>query len=153
MKSDGKAGINFGVALYNRLIMQIAWFVFAGYAAFGQAPEPKPTFEVASVKPAGPLPNGGGRSGSGTPLGMRGGPGTPTPGQINYTYVTLKQVLLAAYGVKNYQISGPAWLDEERAIIYLTFQAFGSILETWKRQTLSGTRLSGSPSLNIAVSS
>jgi uncharacterized protein (TIGR03435 family) len=83
-------------------------------AVSGQAPSPDPgaplTFEVASVKPAAPLPTGGGRGG----VGMRGGPGTATPGQINYTYVPLKQILIAAYGVKAYQLTGPAWLDSER---------------------------------------
>jgi uncharacterized protein (TIGR03435 family) len=45
---------------------------------------------------------------------MRGGPGTPDPGQITYNNVTVKNVLMNAYGVKGFQISGPGWLDSER---------------------------------------
>ena len=44
----------------------------------------------------------------------RGGPGTPDPGQITWTYATLKRLIMTAYDVKNYQVSGPAWLDIER---------------------------------------
>jgi uncharacterized protein (TIGR03435 family) len=44
----------------------------------------------------------------------RGGPGTPDPGQITWTYARFKDLLMAAYDVKAYQITGPAWLDMER---------------------------------------
>ena len=69
-----------------------------------------PTFEVASVKVSPPpMP--------GTPVfygPARGGPGTPDPGQITWTNATLKGVLTIAYDVKDYQISGPGWLNTER---------------------------------------
>ncbi len=65
-------------------------------------------FEVASIKPA--LPQGGGRF----MVMMRGGPGTPDPGQLTYANVSLRNILMNAYGVKTYQISGPGWLDTER---------------------------------------
>ncbi len=65
-------------------------------------------FDVATVKPAEPSPSGMIR------IGMNGGPGTPDPGRLTYTNVALKQVLTAAFGVKEYQITGPAWLDSER---------------------------------------
>ena len=45
---------------------------------------------------------------------MSGGPGTPDPGQLTYTNVSLKNVLINAYDVNDYQISGPTWLDRER---------------------------------------
>src|ERR1035438_637147 len=45
---------------------------------------------------------------------MSGGPGTPDPGQLTYTNVSLKNVLTSAYDVKEYQINGPNWLDRER---------------------------------------
>jgi uncharacterized protein (TIGR03435 family) len=45
---------------------------------------------------------------------MAGGPGSPDPGQLNYSNVTLKNVLMSAYNVKGYQINGPSWLDNER---------------------------------------
>src|SRR5260370_19868003 len=76
-------------------------------SAFGQ-PKESPTFEAASIKPAAPL------SGMGMRVMMRGGPGSPDPGQITYSNVSLKNVVMTAYGVKGYQISGPKWLDSER---------------------------------------
>src|ERR1039457_5492305 len=45
---------------------------------------------------------------------MSGGPGTPDPGQLTYTNVSLKNILTNAYNVKGYQLSGPKWLDSER---------------------------------------
>lgn len=66
------------------------------------------TFDVASIKPAEPSPNGMIR------VEMNGGPGTPDPGRLNYRNVSLKSVLTAAFDVKDFQISGPAWLDSER---------------------------------------
>jgi uncharacterized protein (TIGR03435 family) len=81
--------------------------VFAWALAFGQTAE-SVAFEVASVKPSAP-PERGAFFGP-----ARGGPGTPDPGQITWTYATLKSLLMTAYDVKTYQISGPAWLDTER---------------------------------------
>jgi uncharacterized protein (TIGR03435 family) len=63
------------------------------------------TFEVASVKPA--------KSASGR-FTMNGGPGTGDPGRITYTNIMLRRILLSAYEVRNYQISGPDWLDSLR---------------------------------------
>ena len=77
-------------------------------AASAQTPEASPTFDVASVKPAAPMT--GGR----IMVRMAGGPGSPDPGQINYTNVAFKNLLMAAYNVKGYQISGPSWLESER---------------------------------------
>jgi uncharacterized protein (TIGR03435 family) len=63
-----------------------------------------PAFEAASVKPSASPSRGG----------MRGGPGTADPGRIAYTNVTLRAVLLRAYGVKTYQLAGPDWLGSAR---------------------------------------
>ena len=81
---------------------------FTSLAAFGQLSEENPTFEVASVKPSAPSPEGRIR------VGMRGGPGSPDPGQITYSNVSLKNIVQNAYNVKGYQISGPNWLDSQR---------------------------------------
>ena len=35
-------------------------------------------------------------------------------GRVNYTNVSLKNVLMRAYDVRSYQITGPSWLDTER---------------------------------------
>jgi uncharacterized protein (TIGR03435 family) len=63
------------------------------------------TFEVASVKSS---PSTGGR------FIMNGGPGSSDPDRIVYTNITLKRILLSAFDVRNYQISGPDFLDTLR---------------------------------------
>jgi uncharacterized protein (TIGR03435 family) len=79
-------------------------FLFAFASA--QVSDADVAFEVASVKPSGaPV--------IGAFIGSRGGPGTADPGQITYSRVTLKRLLTAAYGVKDYQIIGASWLDSE----------------------------------------
>lgn len=89
-------------------ILGAGLIISATCAAFGQTPEETPSFEVASVKPAAPQGMGMVR------VRASGGPGTPDPGQLNYENVSLKNILMNAYGVKGYQISGPKWLDSER---------------------------------------
>ena len=64
----------------------------------------KLAFDVASVKPGGPVVPG-----SGNP--MRGGPGTDDPGRITWTRVMLQDVFTRAYGVRDDQISAPAWIN------------------------------------------
>jgi uncharacterized protein (TIGR03435 family) len=76
---------------------------------FGQTGNLSPSFEVASIKPAAP-PSDPHRM----MVGMRGGPGTPDPGQITFSNVSLRNVLMQAYDVKDFQISGPSWLGSER---------------------------------------
>src|SRR5580704_2192961 len=85
-----------------------------------QAQTGSDTFEVASVKvaaqpagrggPGGPGGPGGGRGGR----GPNGGPGTNDPTRIVFQSGNPKSLLVYAYGVKSYQISGPAFLDSER---------------------------------------
>lgn len=85
------------------------WLVLMCAAVSGQAPPSlgaQPAFEVASVKPAAPQAANIARS--------AGGPGTSDPERFTFTNVTLKTMLMRAYVVKNYQISGPGWLDSER---------------------------------------
>ena len=91
-----------------RAIIGVCLALFTYCAALAQSPEGAPAFEVASVKPAAPPGAGPFR------FGMNGGPGTADPGQWTGKSVTLKNVLMTAYGVKQYQISGPSWLDSER---------------------------------------
>src|SRR6059036_511153 len=75
--------------------------VASGVFAFGQAQAP--VFEVASIKPAAPQTDGKMR------IAMGG-----VPGRVNFTNVSLKDVLQRAYGVKRPQITGPSWLDSDR---------------------------------------
>jgi uncharacterized protein (TIGR03435 family) len=75
------------------------------------APAAKLEFEVASVKPFAPNPNGS------FPLRTSGGPGTSDPERISYINLTFKSLVMAAYNVGSDLISGPAWLDSERYVI------------------------------------
>jgi uncharacterized protein (TIGR03435 family) len=85
-----------------RRIAQALLFLLPPIAAPQAVP---PEFEAASVKPVPP----------GTPYGgMRGGPGTSSPGQIVYSSTTLRAVTASAYGVQRFQIAGPPWFDKER---------------------------------------
>ncbi|MEP6962118.1 MAG: TIGR03435 family protein [Acidobacteriota bacterium] len=69
-----------------------------------------PEFDVASIKPfTRPAPN--------TPMMIgpaRGGPGSADPTHIVWNSASLKNVVMAAYDVKNFQVTGPDWLDSER---------------------------------------
>ena len=71
--------------------------------AFAQST--KLEFDAATVKPAAPL------TGRGTP---RGGPGPVDPERVNYTYVSMKNLLMAAYSLPINQIIGPDWIDSDR---------------------------------------
>lgn len=91
-----------------KLIAGFGLAVLAACAAFAQTTPDQLTFEVASVKPAAPPTDGR------MMVGMRGGPGTPDPGQVTFSNVTQRLLLSTAYGVQDFQISGPGWLDSER---------------------------------------
>jgi uncharacterized protein (TIGR03435 family) len=70
------------------------------------AQDAKLQFEVASVRPSGPVAAGtpqipGGR--------ITGGPGTNDPESIRYERVPFQQLIMAAYGVQRDQIKGPDW--------------------------------------------
>jgi len=92
-------------------------------AVQASAPQPasKPlTFDAASVKPRSEAAIAPGvrkkEAGAGPRVVDRpsGGPGTADPGRIHYPGVTLEFLLTTAYGVNNFQISGPNWLASER---------------------------------------
>jgi uncharacterized protein (TIGR03435 family) len=90
--------------------MRTALLVLTSFSAFSQ------TFDAASIKPF--VPENGNRMfffG-----GSRGGPGSSDPGRIDYPMVTVKNLLMTAYDVKDFQISGPAWLGTERFVIQAT---------------------------------
>jgi uncharacterized protein (TIGR03435 family) len=94
-----------------------ALLAFTSCVAFAQTPGATPAFEVATIKPAAPPETSMGRGGGmimGLRMGSRGGPGTSDPGQIAYSGMSMKILLVNAYGVKNYQVSGPSWMDMER---------------------------------------
>jgi uncharacterized protein (TIGR03435 family) len=70
---------------------------------FGQTPAAPPAFEVASVKPA-PPPT------PGMIKVQMGG----DPGMIDYKNVSLKTVIAWAYQMKEFQVSGPDWIETAR---------------------------------------
>jgi len=89
--------------------------LFFANSAGAQNDAPPTEFEVASIKPfVRPTPGAGRAMVFG---GRRGGPGNGDPGQIDWNGATVKNMIMTAYGVKNYQVSGPSWLDEDRYTI------------------------------------
>lgn len=68
--------------------------------AAGLATAQKPSFDVASVKPAAPQEMGR--------IMMRVG---GDPGMVDYKSVSLRLLLTRAFGVKDYQIVGPDWMS------------------------------------------
>ena len=92
-----------------RAILSVGSAVLISSAAFAQNPPEKPAFEVASIKPSEPPAAMGPRR-----IGAVGGPGTEDPGRVTYFGATLRMLLMNAYDVKRFQISGSAALDSER---------------------------------------
>lgn len=85
------------------LLLQQRWFGLAVLTTCLAAQ----TFDAASVKPA-------------TPRRGRFEEPTSDPGRIHYPAVTLQDVILRAYDLSPYQLSGPDWLDSERVDIDAT---------------------------------
>jgi uncharacterized protein (TIGR03435 family) len=75
--------------------------VLASCGLFGQTAAPPPAFEVASVKLAA----------AGERAGMTGGPGTSDPGLFRWSRVTLRNLIGKAYGLRDFQLLGPSFLD------------------------------------------
>ncbi len=69
-----------------------------------QPEDPALLFEVATVKPFVMPP----------PAEPMRAPAPTSPNRVSYRGMTLKMLISAAYGVKAYQVKGPAWLDSER---------------------------------------
>ena len=77
----------------------------------GRAQE-RPEFEAASVKPASPkVSSFGGSRLIELRLRLSGGPGTSNPGLVRCVSCTLSDLILKAYDIDEYQVSGPGWLD------------------------------------------
>jgi uncharacterized protein (TIGR03435 family) len=63
---------------------------------------PAPAFEVASVKPAPPP----GQNGISSSMNV-------SPGRLTCTNVTLRKLIVRAYSLKDYQVTGPDWINTE----------------------------------------
>jgi uncharacterized protein (TIGR03435 family) len=86
-----------------------AILVAVASALHGQPPGEKPSFEVASVKPA-PPPDGTPQ----TRVNVRGGPGTDSPGQFTCQNCGLALLVTQAYGLNRIRLSGPDWIYSTR---------------------------------------
>lgn len=84
-----------------RTIFLVGILALSSCAASAQTPAP--VFEVASIKPAAPPTDGR--------MMVRMG---NDPGRINYTNVSLRNVLMRAYNVKEPQIVAPDWMNADR---------------------------------------
>jgi uncharacterized protein (TIGR03435 family) len=60
-----------------------------------QSVEPRPSFEVVSIRPT-----------------QRPGPLRIDPGRISWAGVAVRSLITQAYDIASYQINGPTWLDE-----------------------------------------
>lgn len=74
-----------------------------------------PTFDVASVKIAGPETQ--------QPYNVTGGPGTSDPGRFHGPHMAMTAMLTKAFGVSSDQIQGPKWLRDFRAQTYYNIDA------------------------------
>jgi uncharacterized protein (TIGR03435 family) len=87
----------------------LATVTLAGWlsAAIAQTPAP-PAFEVASIKPAGPINPVDVAAGK-LHVGM-----TISAGRVDIASLTLTNLIGIAYNKKAYQIAGPSWMTTER---------------------------------------
>jgi uncharacterized protein (TIGR03435 family) len=90
--------------------MKLVLALLAAPLVFAQPPQ-RLEFEVASIRPA--VPNQG--NGAQTPASAQ-----LNPSQIRLTYLTMKDFIVRAYGVKAYQIIGPEWFTTDRYDITAT---------------------------------
>ena len=102
----------FNKPIFNKLMFHklTVPLVLTAMGAFAQT---KPSFEVATIKPAQPLDQAkmlaAIQSGGKMPIGA-----TIGSGRAEYLYLDLKSLLTYAYGVKPYQITGPDWMSTTR---------------------------------------
>ena len=85
-------------------------------SSFSQVLRQPLSFEAATVKrvnldDSAPTPFASAFAGMAS---MTGGPGTEDPERISYTNTNLKLVLLKAYQLERFQISGPDWINTDR---------------------------------------
>src|ERR1700677_403129 len=88
-----------------RVVLGTALSIFTVCAAFGQPAQPAPAFDVASVKANAASAGGEGRGRETV---------TPSPAGVTMMNVHLKSVIQWAYHLQAIQVSGPAWLDDNR---------------------------------------
>jgi uncharacterized protein (TIGR03435 family) len=92
-----------------RSLTSAALVAFSCGAAYGQAVDARPEFEVASVKPS--PPPGDGR---GMRVGWNGGPGTNDPGRFTTENLSLNNLMTLAYEIPDYRLTAPDWMQSAR---------------------------------------
>ncbi|HEY1759079.1 MAG TPA: TIGR03435 family protein [Bryobacteraceae bacterium] len=91
-------------------------FVMAGAVALGQSASP--AFEVASIKPH----EFGGAGGGGGRLGI-----SISGSLVTCSIMTLSRLIIEAYGVKAYQVSGgPTWASDSSTVFDIEARADGT---------------------------
>ena len=91
--------------------VRLSLLVLCAFGLPAQTAESPLNFEVASVRrTSGVLPDGRIVVGM---LPPTGGPGTNDPGRIRYPAISLKTLLLKAFNVRDGDLRGPSWLDDE----------------------------------------
>jgi uncharacterized protein (TIGR03435 family) len=86
--------------------------------AVAQAAASAPAFEVASVRQVAPADSQ--TSSPGRRVSTGAGAVTITSDRASYRNITLKSLLMKAYGLEPFQISGPAWIDSEHYDVLAT---------------------------------
>ncbi len=94
------------------MMKRIAVLIVCSLPVGALAAELKKTFEVASVKPS--APPGGSAGMVRMMMGSRFGPGTADPTRWACDNCPVSMLLTQAYNLKRFQITGPAWMDNER---------------------------------------
>ena len=93
-------------------------FLFGAIVFLASSQEILPSFEAVSVKPV-----DASRTRNRT---LRGGPGTNSPGRLS-GMASMKALLMLAYDIKAYQITGPAWMESERYEVDATLPAGATV--------------------------
>jgi bla regulator protein BlaR1 len=94
------------------LSRSIGLFIICVGMAFAQPREKSPTFETASVKPSDPA----------KPESFW----NMSPGRLTVRNMSLKSLVMAAYSVKQYQVTGgPKWVDSDRFDILAKLEGGG----------------------------
>lgn len=101
------------------LLPFFAAFLFAAGAARAQTPSAGKSFDVATIKPSAPLDFAKLRADAQAGKLPRLGPHIDAS-RAEYIYMTPKQLLAIAYHVKEYQVSGPDWIGDQRFDIEAT---------------------------------
>src|SRR3954468_11632842 len=83
-------------------------FVVAAGVAMAQAPAVKPQFEVATIKLAPPLNPAMAAAGK-MHIGMN-----VDAARVDIGYLSLNDLIMAAYKVKQHQVTGPDWMKNQR---------------------------------------